>query len=86
MGGEAVPQRVHGNALVELGRRRRRAAGAVHLACGDRLAGLAARKQPSLRPLQSRNSPACSQWLLRNGARKLKVLEPKRSKNHSLTS
>ena len=50
MGGEAVPQRVQRDALVDLGHLRRGMAGAVELACRQRVHRVAARKQPALWP------------------------------------
>src|SRR6267378_5501853 len=50
MGGEAVPQRVRGDGLVDPGRLSRGMAGAVELACGERLHRIAAREQPTLGP------------------------------------
>jgi hypothetical protein len=50
MGGKAVPQGVQRHALVDLGHLRRRMAGAIELARGDRLHAIAAWKQPALRP------------------------------------
>src|SRR5437867_3713825 len=50
MGGEAVPERVERDALVDPSRLRRGMAGTVELACGERLHRIAARKQPALGP------------------------------------
>ena len=47
MGGEAVPQRVRRHALGDLGRLRRRVAGAVELTRGDRVERIVAREQPA---------------------------------------
>ena len=51
MRGEAVPQRVHGDALVELGGLRGGVTGPVELAGGDRLGRLLAGKVPAGRSL-----------------------------------
>ena len=50
MGGEAVPQRVQRDALVDLGRLRRGMAGAVELACRQRVDPVLPGKQPALGP------------------------------------
>ena len=47
MGGEAVPQRVEGDALVDPGRLSRGVAGAVELACRQRVDRIAARETAS---------------------------------------
>lgn len=54
MGGEAVPERVHRHPLVDLGRLYRGTTGAAELACGEKLYGIAARKQPAAGPPQPR--------------------------------
>src|SRR4051812_49455488 len=51
--GEAVPQRVHGDVLVEHGVGGCRVAGPVELAGRDRLSGFAAGKQPAAWPLHA---------------------------------
>src|SRR5713226_2768023 len=50
MGGEAVPQRVERDTLVDPGHLRRGMAGTIELACRQRLHRIAAREQPTLWP------------------------------------
>src|SRR6266481_4670022 len=50
VGGEAMPQRVQRDGLVDLGHHRRRVAGAVELARGQRLPEIAPGKQPTPGP------------------------------------
>src|SRR5260370_10691906 len=50
MRGKAMPQRVQGYGLLDLGHLRRGMAGAVELAVPERLPGIAPRKQPAAGP------------------------------------
>src|SRR6266851_5343042 len=65
MRGEAMPQRVQRYGFVDLGYLRRGMAGAVELACRERLHGIAPGKQPALWPRRLPPGPQQIEEMLR---------------------